>query len=177
MRVLGLDMSTCSGVAIVDSAEGVMYAADVKAPSSHKDMQRVNSILTPIMELRAEYAPDAILMEDYFVSKFGGASIVSIEIGAILRFCLWQEETVWGTATASVLKKFVTGSGKAKKDQMVLEVFKRFGYSSKSNDIADAVGLGYLGLAMLGHPYPKLTRPQLDAAKSAFDSNPMFRCN
>ena len=33
---------------------------------------------------------------------------------------------------------------------MILEVFKRYGYTSKTNDIADAVGLAMFGLCSVG---------------------------
>lgn len=37
---------------------------------------------------------------------------------------------------------------------MILEVFKRWGYTAKTNNIADAVGLGMFGLACGPESFP-----------------------
>lgn len=50
----------------------------------------------------------------------------------------------------TTLKKFVTGSGAAKKDQMLLEVYKRWGYSARNDNEADAIGLAMIGACILG---------------------------
>jgi Holliday junction resolvasome RuvABC endonuclease subunit len=72
---------------------------------------------------------------------------VSIELGGILRFILWQEGIPYRVVSPSVVKKFVTGTGAAKKELMMMEVFKRWAYSSSVNDEADAFALAQLGLA------------------------------
>jgi crossover junction endodeoxyribonuclease RuvC len=172
MRVIGLDMSTCSGVAIVDSAKGVIHAEDVTYPKL-KGYERINAICARVLELRDTHQADCAVIEDYFMSKFGGASIISIEIANILRFLLWQEGFPFVAVTASQLKKFLTGSGTSKKDQITLEVYKRYGYSATSNDIADAVALGYFGQTITDSN-PKAIAHQLKISAEVATANPGF---
>jgi crossover junction endodeoxyribonuclease RuvC len=153
MIVLGVDLSTCTGVAAVGlhkAMPSVLHAEEVQAPKQvGQGMARVNFIVARILELREKVKAQGLIIEDYAVGKFAGSAIVSIEIGAVLRFILWQEGVPYIEVAPSALKKFVTGKGNAKKDQMTLEVYKRFGYSASSNDIADAVALGMFGACYL----------------------------
>lgn len=153
MRVLALDISTCTGVAIVDHTpakpKDVRYTETIQFKKL-VGMPRINSIAGRILNLHAEHKPDFVVIEDYVVSRFGGSAIVSISIGSVIRFLLWQEEIPYLEVSPTSLKKFVTGKGNAKKENMILEVFKRYGYTSATNDIADAVGLGMFGLCAAG---------------------------
>lgn len=62
------------------------------------------------------------------------------------------------------LKKFVTGSGGAKKELVMLEVFKRWGFEARDNNAADAIGLAIIGACLLGrmNPTTKEQREVLD---------------
>jgi Holliday junction resolvasome RuvABC endonuclease subunit len=51
--------------------------------------------------------------------------------------------------TAPSLKKFVCGTGSAKKEDMRLGAYKRWGVECRTNDEVDALGLAHFG-AMLG---------------------------
>lgn len=173
MIVLGLDMSTCAGVSVLDSISGVvLHAEDVKFPKL-TGMERINAIIARVVQIRDKYSASCAVIEDYAVGKFAGSSIVSIEIGGVLRFILWQEGFPFICVSPSSVKKFVTGAGNAKKDQMTLEVFKRFGYSASSNDIADAVGMAHLGAAIVGHGNYSVAQRQV--ALVAHKTYPTFR--
>lgn len=54
----------------------------------------------------------------------------------------------------TTLKKFVTGSGAAKKDMMMLEVYKRWGHTAGNDNEADAIGLAMIGVCITGHMQP-----------------------
>ena len=43
------------------------------------------------------------------------------------------------------VKKFETGSGVAPKDNMLKSVFKKHGFDTTSNNVADACAIAYLG--------------------------------
>lgn len=57
------------------------------------------------------------------------------------------------------LKKFVTGSHQAKKELMLLHVYKRYGVEFSINDLADAYGLAQIARAYVGAE-DKLLKPQ-----------------
>jgi crossover junction endodeoxyribonuclease RuvC len=73
--------------------------------------------------------------------------IVQVEISTVLQFILWQDGIKPHLVHPTTLKRFLTGSGQSKKELMILEVYKRWGYSATVNDEADAVALAYFGLS------------------------------
>lgn len=168
MRVMGLDLSTKTGLAVVDATKAVVHAEMVT--SSTTGMPRINDIVGRILDVHQMYKPHLLCVEDYAVGKFAGSAITSIEIGAVLRFICWQQDIPLLEVAPTTLKKFLTGGGKAKKEHMMLELFKRFGYSAATNDIADAVALGLLGVCLWA---PGLfTKQQQSAARPPLDTAP-----
>lgn len=149
MRVLGIDLSTRAGVALVESGGAVLHAGIVTHPKL-TGLPRVNAIVADILSIRDEFKPDHIYVEDYALGLNMGAVIVQVEISTVLQFILWQDSTLVHLVHPSTLKKFVTGSGAAKKELMLLEVYKRWGHTAKGNDEADAVSLAHFGLAARG---------------------------
>ena len=54
----------------------------------------------------------------------------------------------------TVLKKFVTGKGNSKKDEMRLGAYKRWAFEDKSDDVVDAYCLAQMGLYKHGLSLP-----------------------
>lgn len=167
IRVLGLDLSTKAGIAVCsgDPTTGdrarVVHTLRPTFPKL-SGMARVNAIASTIQETIAEYKPAFVIAEGYAVSKFGGAVIALHEVGAVVRFFLWQEELPYFDVSPTTIKKFVMGSGAASKDQMILGVFKKYDYTPATNDEADAVGLAMFGLALAG---VRFSLPDIKVAK------------
>lgn len=151
MRVIGIDLSTCTGVAIVDSGKQVKHAEEIEFKKA-TGFDRICSIAIRIMELRNQFNPDFAVIEGY---GFGNAHTLAtlVEIGTVVRYFLWQENYPYLLVPPNSLKKFATGSGNAKKEMMILEVFKQWGFTAKTNNIADAVCLGMFGLACGSEPF------------------------
>ncbi len=59
----------------------------------------------------------------------------------IVKLSLFERGTPYWDVPPATLKKFVTGKGNAKKEDMKLHVFKRWGFEHASNDVVDAYGL------------------------------------
>lgn len=173
MHVLGLDMSTCAGLAVVDSTtKKIVFAEEIQF-KKQTGFERVNSIIAHVIDRGREYNAKCAIIEDYAISKFGGSAIVSIEIGTVLRFCYWQDDYPFLTVSPTSLKKFVTGKGNSNKDLMMLEVFKRWGYSSTTNNVADAVALALLGAYAIS-PDKKLRADSSVVISAALKSHPEF---
>jgi len=64
----------------------------------------------------------------------------------LIRIFLYRKKVKYKIIAPGTLKKFVTGSGAAKKEQMLLHVYKRWGVEFKTNDLADAFSLAQLAL-------------------------------
>ncbi|MFH9731911.1 hypothetical protein [Streptomyces sp. NPDC017260] len=74
------------------------------------------------------------------------------------------ERRIHAVAPATV-KKFVTGSGRADKDKMMMAVYKRWGFEPANNDVADAYALARIAGA-LADPEP----PELKFQQEALDT-------
>lgn len=168
MICMGLDVSSKTGVAVASWVEDkleILHGEQIRVPSGSKGMRRAGAIAQRVLELCDIHKPDKIVIEDYAV-VFAGAAITLIEIGAIVRYFLEQEVTPdYVTPTPSTLKKFCTGKGNAPKDVMVKEVYRRWGYNTDSNDVADAVAAAVFGCALFSD-YDGLPAQNMEAVHS-----------
>lgn len=126
-------------------------------------LKRYNDLAGSVQRLIKYHVPKLCLIEGYaFGAK--GASVVSLgEFGGILRNSIVGISDVTIEVPPTVLKKFVTGKGNAKKLDVVSALSSKYAITFKSDNHADAFGLALLGRAVLG--YMELTNNhQRDAA-------------
>lgn len=148
MKVMGLDISTKTGVSVVNDSKRVLLGAQVTFPKL-KGWERAAAIAARIMELHAEHKPDLVVIENYGFAN-ANSLVTLVEVGTIIRYFLWQEDIPYIEVPPNSLKKFVSGKGQSKKEELMMFVLKKWDYTSATNDIADAVGLGMFGLGCLG---------------------------
>jgi hypothetical protein len=111
---------------------------------------------------------DLAVIEGYSFGAKGAGVYQLAELGGAIRLMLHERGIPFAVVPPAVLKKFVTGNGIAAKDQMRLEMFKRFGIEALTNDEIDAAGLALMGAYALGRlDAEKLTKPQQAALKGA----------
>ena len=144
MRVMGLDISTKTGIAIISEPCVIHYAAEIEI-KKQKGLQRASSIVEKVMEAKEKYNPDFAVIEGYgYANAYTLATLV--EIGTVIRYFLWQSDFPYHEVAPTQLKKFM-GKGNLKKDQIMLAVYKKWGYEAPTDNIADAVVLAMMGLA------------------------------
>lgn len=148
MCVMGIDVSTCTGVAIATPDKQVAYAEEIQF-KKERGWNRANAIMSRIMDLHSEHKPSLVVLEGYGYAN-AHSLVTLVEIGTIIRYMLWQEGVKYIDVPPNSLKSFVTGKGTAKKDEVMMFVLKNWGYESKTNNIADAVGLAMFGLCVQG---------------------------
>lgn len=169
MIVLGLDVATHTGVAVFTEGvivhrEVVYFPPEGKHAANHPSRYaRYSRYGAAIEDLLTQWAVTHVFIEGYgYANKFTLATLV--ELGTTVRQVLHESDARWYEVPPGKLKKFVTGSGVAKKDLMLLNVFKRFGVSCESDDEADAVALAYFGAAHMGLAIPSLPAAQMKVA-------------
>lgn len=91
-------------------------------------------------------------------------------LATLIRHSLWLEHIPYVLAAPTSLKKFVTGSGKAEKSQMMLAVFQHFKHIPANDNEADAIGLLYLGRMLTGELKPE-TKAQQETLQVIWNSN------
>lgn len=144
--VFGLDPSlTSTGWAYLGGLGTI-----VTKPYSDRG-KRLADIVNQVMTLVAVAHPDVIVLEGYGFASQALASLAEIR-GALLlaldRYWSLPARRLIEVPPAT-LKKFVTGSGRATKDVMRLEAYKRWGVEHRSHDAIDAYCLLQFGLAVL----------------------------
>lgn len=150
---LGIDPSiSATGIVVLQESKfnypELKLETEFACPKAASGLERVQLIATHVMELIHQIRPDVIVIEGYSLHTGHASSIVPlVELGGVLRFMMMLDELKWLDPRATSLKKFVTGKGSAKKDQMMMWVLKRWGHTSISNNTADAYGLACMGLA------------------------------
>jgi Holliday junction resolvasome RuvABC endonuclease subunit len=111
-------------------------------------VRKQRATCTRIMTAIKVWKPDKIVIEGYSLNLQNKSSIIAlVELGGILRFCMVLDGLSWYEVKASQVKQFATGSGNAKKAQVMMHVLKRWGHESKSDNTADAYTLAAIGLA------------------------------
>lgn len=169
MKVLGVDVSTKTGIAVVETGKKVIFTEQVEFKKM-TGWPRVSSIAGRVMEIREEFQPDLILLEGYGFAN-ANTLVPLVEIGTAIRYFLWQEGQEYLDVPPTSLKKFVLGKGVGKKEMILLEVYKRWGFTAPTNDIADAVGLGMFGLCCAGE---KFTAADLATCQTVLKGQPAF---
>lgn len=169
LTVLGLDLSlTSTGCAKVVGGPLGGDPWTFRIRSAKSGWVRMDSQVTRIGQAIRECDPDLIAVEGpaYFSASQG--SYWHENAG------LWWEVTsrIWKTGRPmvivgpSVLKKFATGAGGAKKSAMVGQAIRRFGLADIGEDEADALWLAAAGLQHYGLPVVKLPELQVAALES-----------
>lgn len=112
-----------------------------------------------------------ILIEGYSHGSNQSNKSMSIEFGWSLRRQMLCHGLVIEVPPTTV-KKFATGKGNAKKEQMLLHVFKRWGRECLTNDEADAFVLYRIGLCLARMSDPE-TQQQREVISTIRRSNDM----
>lgn len=120
----------------------------VRPPKGMADCPRMDYIRREVTEL-ARGTTSLVLMEDVAFSKNKAYAKEIAGLAWIIRMALWKAEMPYVLVQPSTLKKFATGSGKAEKNTVMLQVFRRFGVEAANDNEADAIGLCFLGRALL----------------------------
>lgn len=145
MITLGIDPSTKTGVAVIIDGE-LIEAVEIKAKAGIVGMERVIYISKTVLRYVTKYKPDAICIEGYGYSN-AHTLVTLVEIGTAIRLLLYKYQQKYIDVPPTSLKKFTTGKGNAKKDVMILEVYKRWGFEITNDNIADAAALAQFARA------------------------------
>ena len=144
LRVVGLDISTYTGVALASGEEIIGKTIDFP---KLRGLERLHLIAQETERVIKLWQPDLIVIEGYAIYRASSAVTV-VSCGAVVRYVLYQMGFGWWEVPPSSLKKWTTGRGNASKDEMAVSVKSRWGYASPSDDIVDAVALAKLGQAV-----------------------------
>lgn len=164
MNVIGLDLSlTGTGVVVLDEYGSVRYAATLA--SKLRDMARLEYIRDVIGGALSKYEPRFACIEGYSMGSQAGQLASIGELGGVIKLLMYRNGFLYQIVAPTQLKKFATGKGNGAKDEVMLHVFKRWGYEAKDNNQADAFVLARIALTM-EMKLMDLTVPQQEVIKA-----------
>lgn len=161
--IIGLDLSlTSTGIGVYSFLEDTVSTETVKTTNKCSYMERYKFILDRLQEIDHFLLPSSIyFIEGYSFGSFGKSSSMSniIELSGIIKYDLTWRGRDYIDVPPTILKKFITGKGNAKKEDIKLALYKKYQKEFKNSDEADAYALTMFGLKYL-------------AIKSSFNDSP-----
>lgn len=96
---------------------------------------------------------DLVLVENYAFGIKGAASrlVTLAELGGVVKMAIMARTRHWPIPVGSAtVRKFATGGGKASKDDIKLQVYKKDRQEFKTTDETDAYVIAQIGLCLIG---------------------------
>src|SRR6185312_9318395 len=161
-RVIGIDVSlTATGLCEYDCVLEMLGFRGVcpPFPTPHTQDEHMKRLAHVLQFVRTKVDKDCFVMIEGFAFSQPNQAHQLGGIGYLIRFWLWQQGIDWAEIQPNKLKQFVAGRAMAPKEEILKEVYRRFGVDTIDNNMADAVGLCYAGLTKVGL-YPGATNFQ-----------------
>ena len=164
MLIIGIDPSlTATGIVVLRDGK-VELAEKTKNSPDLGTIERVRLIRERIIDITENLineeewqAPDLIAIEGFSYGSKGRSVFDIAYLGWRIREDLErlkeQDNIPWLEVPPSQIKKFATGQGNANKEIILQQVYKRWGYETHDNNIADAFVLAQIGRAYLQASY------------------------
>jgi Holliday junction resolvasome RuvABC endonuclease subunit len=140
-KTAGIDAATCTGIAL--AGDGEDRGKTIEVPKL-RGFLRLQLIAAEVTKTLMVWQPDFVAIERYAFVRNPSSFITLVEVGTVIRVALRQMNISWVEVPPTVLKKWTTGKGNAKKEDMARSVKERWGFSSHSHDIVDAIALAQM---------------------------------
>lgn len=152
MIVLGLDpgIDRLGWAFLKDSEEGIalLHYGLITTDKTKDSVFRLGEIASDLNQLIVTHSPDCMCIEHIFFSKNVKTAMTIAEVRGVLKVIASQHMLEVREIHPMQLKKKLVGSGKASKKEMQLVMKNLFGLVNdfKTDDVADAIAIGYVGL-------------------------------
>jgi len=139
---VGIDLSfTGTGVVVLDGNATIVQQELISTKSSQETEVRILEIFDKL-----SFVPEMCNLESVYIEGLSYASKgqAILELGALhyfIRIFLYQKTVNYKVIPPGTLKKFITGKGNAKKNLMLMKVYKRWGVEFDDDNLCDAYSL------------------------------------
>lgn len=147
---VGVDLASSTlGLVMVTATGNLQHASRVATVGAKMPdkWQRYMTIVNHVVEVLVPYAER---IDRLFIEAYGGAFksslIPAVECGTLMRQSLFHmglRERMTEIPPLS-LKAFTTGNGTSKKEHMIAEVYRKYGWMAPDADQADAYALAQM---------------------------------
>lgn len=167
--VIGIDPSlTSAGLAVLRLRDGAVIGETMRIRPPAKlsgharmDYQR-KAVLHEIHMLGVRYDNLLIVIERAIPQRQAFA-LENLGLWWLITHSLWANEIEYAQVVASSAKKYITGNGRAEKDEIMVVLFKKYRELAETitgNDTADALVFAIMGADRLGWPVPQVAKEQ-----------------
>ncbi|NWL87582.1 hypothetical protein DMN77_08185 [Paenibacillus sp. 79R4] len=140
-RFVGIDPSGQTGLTILDKDGNFLDGFEITSSAEDKT-EKIDFIVTEILS-ELEFG-DVIAIEGFSFGSKGKGVDFQYGLGHAIRLELYRENRTWLEVSPSQVKKFATGNGNTAKDNMVLPIFKHWGFEHPSNNVRDGFVLAQI---------------------------------
>lgn len=137
-RFVGIDPSLRTGFVVLSPYGEVIETKEIERDGD--DPARMSDLIQAVVD--AVHDTDFVAIEG-----FGYASQRGFLLGGIgwgIRIELYRRGIPYVDVAPSLLKKFTGAKGNASKERVAVEVYKRWGFESDSNNVVDAFVLAQI---------------------------------
>ncbi|MFD1179650.1 hypothetical protein ACFQ3W_25585 [Paenibacillus puldeungensis] len=142
MRFIGIDPSTKTGLVILDRDGNILDTMEITAKG--EDPARMADIIYKTINNLEQ--GDLIAIEGFGFASQSGFLLGGIGWG--MRVGMYLGNIQYKEVAPAALKKFASGKGNTKKDELAVHIFKHWGFESKSDNIRDAFVLAQIARAI-----------------------------
>jgi len=160
--VIGLDLSlTATGLVVVSDdpnlntfpqhlKKEILDQILITSTPKEETTPRIIRISARVMEAIVKYKPNVVIIEGPAFGVQKSSSIFTLgELAGLVKSSMYAMQQSFVIVTPSALKKWITGKGNAKKDLMLLKVYKRFGVEFSDDNLCDAYSLAKYGFQFI----------------------------
>lgn len=144
---VGIDPSfNGTGVVLLDKNGNIVEQKLIKSNPKQSPEERLIDIRNQLSFIPVINNLKTVYFEG---PSYGSNGQFILQMGAlhfIIRILLFENKVDYKIITPGALKKFVTGIGNAKKELMLLKVYKKWGVEFESHDLCDAYSLSRMSL-------------------------------
>ncbi len=159
---VGIDPSTSTGLVVLSEAGFVVMQTEIKTKSK-SDPERFIEISEKLYRILDGWDDDIYIEGFSYGSKGKGVS-TQYGIGWTIRSDIKRKGHSYTEISPSALKKFATGKGNTKKENMILPIYQKWGFQHDSDNIRDAYVLAQIGRYLDGLEKP--TKYQAEVLKN-----------
>lgn len=138
----GIDLSLSgTGIVVINKKHKILEKLLVSTSPNLSVEERIDIIVKKFDSIILKYNIEEANVEGLAFGLRGQRSLELAGLHYCFRVRLVTHKIPFRITPPTVLKKFVTGSGKAKKNLMLLSVYKKWKVTFKDDNLADAYSL------------------------------------
>lgn len=158
VRFVGIDPSSETGIVILSDIGEVLQAREVVGKG--KDPKRMVELIDDIL---AHLLPDDhICIEGFSYGSKGKGISFQFGLGHGIRNAMYRQGLSYTDVSPSAVKKFATGKGNTKKENMIMPIYRKWGFEHESDNVRDAFVIAQIAGALYADIEIQLTKQQLE---------------